>query len=71
MAENDTPLRLAEERLDKAQAVLDEVRRVLDAAERVQVAAERARSDLRKLSIVVLASAGIVAVALVVSRRIH
>jgi hypothetical protein len=71
MSENDTRLQLAEERLDKVQAVLDEVRRVLTAAEKAQAAAERGRTDLRKVNLVVLASAAILAVIVVVSRKAH
>jgi hypothetical protein len=71
MSEGDTGLQVAEERLDKVQSVLDEVRKVLAAAERAQSAADRARADLRKVNLVVLASAALVAIIVVVSRRPH
>jgi ABC-type hemin transport system substrate-binding protein len=71
VSENDSPLQLAEERLDKVQAVLDEVKRVLATAEKAQSAAERARTDLRKVNLVVLASAIVLAVIVVVSRKGH
>jgi ABC-type hemin transport system substrate-binding protein len=71
MTEDTTRLQVAEERLDKVQNVLDEVRRVLAVAERAQAAAERTRADLRKLNVFVLASAAILAVIVIVSRRAH
>jgi chromosome segregation ATPase len=69
MSDDTNRLQIAEERLDRVQDILDEVRRVLAAAEKAEAAAERARADLRKVNLVVLISAGVVAALVVVSRR--
>jgi hypothetical protein len=42
---------------------------VLDAAEKAQTAAERARTDLRKVNLVMLGTAAILGVVIVISRR--
>ena len=69
MSETDSGLQLAEERLDKVQAVLDDVRRVLVVAERAQDAAERARDDIRKVNLLVVGSAIVLAILVLISRR--
>jgi hypothetical protein len=69
MSETDSGLQLAEERLDKVQAVLDDVRRVLVVAERAQDAAERARDDIRRVNLLVVGSAIVLAILVLISRR--
>jgi hypothetical protein len=61
---------VAEEGLDKVQDILDEGRRVLAKAEEAQIAVGRVRTNLGKLSKVVLVCA-LIAVAVAVSRRLR
>jgi hypothetical protein len=70
MSENETRLQLAEDRLDKVQAVLEDVHKMLVAAEKAQAGVGRARANLRKFTLVVLAAAIVLAVIGVVSRRL-
>jgi hypothetical protein len=65
----DARLQTAEDRLDTAQTVLDEVRKVLDVAEKARAASERARADVRKVTLVVLGSAAVLAVVVFLTRR--
>jgi ABC-type hemin transport system substrate-binding protein len=69
MSEADSGLQVAEERLDKVQTVLDDVRRVLVVAERAQEAAEHARDEVRKVNTIVIASAVVLAILMLISRR--
>jgi hypothetical protein len=71
MSDGDTRLQLAEDRLDRIQGILDDVRRVIDAAEKAQQTADRARTELRKVSLLVLGGLAILAILLVVSRKAH
>jgi hypothetical protein len=71
MSENETRLQLAEDRLDKVQAVLDDVHKMLVAAEKAQVGVGRVRANLRKFGLVVLAAAIVLTVIGVVTRRLR
>ncbi len=70
MSEDPNRWQAAEEGLDKVRDILDEGRRVLAKAEEAQIAVGRMRTNLRKLSKVVLAFA-VVAVVVAVSRRLR
>jgi hypothetical protein len=71
MSENETRLQLAEDRLDKVQAVLDDVHKMLVAAEKAQAGVGLLRANLRKVSLVVLAAAVVLAVTGVMYRRLR
>jgi hypothetical protein len=71
MTDFATRLETAEERINEAENLLDGAGRVVEVAQRAQAAAKQSVRDLRKVNLVFVAGALVIAVLAIVARRRH